>query len=155
MFTQFFKRAEISVDNAIGDFFARFLVALSFIVAVGFAAASLSSAVNRAYGSETGNLILAAVFCALGGLIAGFLKLRNNKPPTEPLADKQEALAEPEPKSILDDEALMAVFTSAAPIFLPAVMRTVVRNWHILLAAAAGLYIFSKQNVDTGIQPAE
>ena len=43
MFAKLFRRAEASVDNAIGDLFNRVVVAVLFLIAFGFAAASLRS----------------------------------------------------------------------------------------------------------------
>lgn len=156
MITQLFAKAEASVDNAIGDFFGRLLIAMSFIVAVGFAAASLSSIVNRVYGSEIGNLILAAGFVVLGCAIAVVVKMRNHSlPHSAASAEQAVPVSEPETKSMFDDEALMAVVTSAAPIVLPSLLRTAMKNWHILLAAAAGLYVVSQTAAAPAVQPAE
>ena len=61
MFANLFKRAEASVDNAIGDLGNRLVIAVPFLIATGFAAASLSMAFNKAYGAEIGNLLVAGV----------------------------------------------------------------------------------------------
>jgi hypothetical protein len=46
--------------------------------------------------------------------------------------------------SIFDDETVMAVVTSAAPIIVPAMLRTGLKNWPLLLSIAAGLYVISR-----------
>ena len=148
MFANLFKRAEASVDNAIGDLGNRLVIAVPFLIATGFAAASLSMAFNKAYGAEIGNLLVAGVFCGLGLLVAVVVKLRSRPTPTDAAASEApEVEAESElgkNQSIFDDEALMAVVSSAAPIILPALIRTGLKNWHVLLAIAAGLSVFSR-----------
>ncbi|MFT3731084.1 MAG: hypothetical protein QM780_06605 [Hyphomicrobium sp.] len=143
MFASLFARAEASVDNAIGDLGARVLIAIPFIVAVGFAAASLSMAVNRSYGPEIGNLIVAAAFLVLGLIIAIFVQLRKaNSPQIEAAAGQPGEEAAPA-QSIFDNEQLMGIVSTAAPILLPALFRTATKNWPLILAVAAGLYVFS------------
>ncbi len=144
MFASLFKRAEASVDNAIGDLGNRVLIALPFLVAIGFAAASLSMIANRAYGAEIGNFLLAAGFLALGCIVAIVVKIRQeNATPV----DAPQATADEEQlgsaKSIFDNEQLLGVVSAAAPILLPALLRTATKNWPLILAVAGGLYVFS------------
>jgi hypothetical protein len=144
VFASLFARAEASVDNAIGDLGNRVLITIPFIVAFGFAAASLSIYANRIYGAEVGNLVVAAAFVVLGGVIALVVKMRKTS-----AVDR----AEPEPppveeplisaKSIFDNEQLMGIMSTAAPILLPALLRTATKNWPLVLAVAAGVYVFS------------
>ena len=47
--------------NAIGDLGNHLVIAVPFLIAIGFAAASLSMAFNKAYGAEIGNLLVAGV----------------------------------------------------------------------------------------------
>ncbi|MBS0249506.1 MAG: hypothetical protein JSR78_00390 [Proteobacteria bacterium] len=144
MFARLFARAEASVDNAIADLGNRVLITIPFIVAFGFAAASLSIYVNRTYGAEIGNLIVAASFVLLGGIIAIVVKIRSSSPPVR---EQAETAASEEPaediKSIFDNEQLMGIAATAAPIILPALLRTATKNWPLVLAVAAGLYVFS------------
>ena len=78
MFASLFARAEASVDNAIGDLGNRVIITIPFIVAFGFAAASLSIYANRIYGAEIGNLVVAAAFVVLGGIVAIVVKVRKS-----------------------------------------------------------------------------
>lgn len=156
MFAALFKRAEQSVDSAIGDLGNRIVIAIPFLVALGFAAASLTLYANRVYGPEIGTLIVAGAFCVLGFVVALVVKVRRRQalrrqqanPAESTLADdaprKEELAAAPGTPSMFDDEAIMAVVTSAAPVVLPAILRTGLKNWPILLAAAAGLYVVSR-----------
>jgi hypothetical protein len=138
VFASLFARAEASVDNAIGDLGNRVLITIPFIVALGFAAASFSMYVNRAYGAEVGNLVMAASFVAL------VVKLRKSGAPhhVEPEAATSEEQVN-SAKSIFDNEQLMGIVSSAAPMLLPALLRTATKNWPLIFAVAAGLYVFS------------
>ena len=79
MFAALFKRAEQSVDSAIGDLGNRIVITIPFLVALGFAAASLTLYVNRIYGPELGNLIVAGAFCVLGLIVALVVKIRRQQ----------------------------------------------------------------------------
>lgn len=156
MFANLFHRAEATMDNAIGDLGNRVVIAIPFLVALGFASASLALALYRSYGAETGNLIVAGAFVLLGVIVALVVQARTR-------ARMEAAAAEPPPAdhpedkaappSIFDDETLMAVVASAAPIVLPAVLRTGMKNWPLVLAAAAGLYVFSQAQAETRYPP--
>lgn len=150
MFASLFKRAEQSVDTAIGDLGNRILITIPFLVALGFGAASLTLYLDRLYGSELGTLLVAIAFCVLGLIIAIVVRVRRNlnasnsnakddAPPTEENATSR-------PQSMFDDETIMAVMSSAAPIVVPAMIRTGLKNWPVLLAAAAGLYVVSRSD---------
>ncbi|HML31046.1 MAG TPA: hypothetical protein PKE16_19815 [Hyphomicrobium sp.] len=145
MFASLFARAEASVDNAIADLGNRVLITIPFVVALGFAAASLSIYANRTYGAEVGNLVVAAAFVVLGGIVALIVKLRSVRalPEQEELeaaeTEEQPAIG----KSIFDNEQLIGIVSTAAPILLPALLRTATKNWPLVLAVAAGLYVFS------------
>lgn len=145
MFASLFARAEASVDNAIADLGNRVLITIPFVVALGFAAASLSIYANRTYGAEVGNLVVAAAFAVLGGIVALIVKLRSSRALPEP-EEFEAAENEEQPaigKSIFDNEHLIAIVSTAAPILLPALLRTATKNWPLVLAVAAGLYVFS------------
>lgn len=150
MFAALFKRAEQSVDTAIGDLGNRIIITIPFLVALGFAAASLTLYVNRIYGPELGTLIVAGAFCVLGFVVALVVKIRRRTAsPSETTSTDDAAPAEEQSpakgtQSIFDDDAVMAVVSSAAPIVVPAMVRTGLKNWPILLAAAAGLYVASR-----------
>ena len=148
MFARLFRRAEATVDNAIGDLFNRLIVAVLFLIALGFATASLAITLNNAYGPELGNLLVAGIFCVLGIIAALILRSRTSSKAIESAADetlKTEAESEVGPAgSIFDDETVMAVVSSAAPVIVPAMIRTGLKNWPLLLSIAAGLYVMSR-----------
>ena len=133
MFARLFKRAEASVDNAIGDLGNRVVIAIPFLIALGFAASSLTLALDRTYGPELGNLLVAGAFCVLGAILALLLRVRGHLGVQSGTSDASEPPAgpidEPHPQqSIFDDDTLMAVVSSAAPIIIPAALRQVLRT---------------------------
>lgn len=153
MFARLFRRAEATVDNAIGDLFNRLIIAVFFLIALAFATASLAITLNNAYGPELGNLLVAGIFCVLGIIAALILRPRTSSKAIESAADetlKAEAENEISPAgSIFDDETVMAVVSSAAPVIVPAMIRTGLKNWPLLLSIAAGLYVMSRQTEPT------
>jgi hypothetical protein len=158
MFAALFKRAEESVDSAIGDLGNRIIITIPFLVALGFGAASLTLYLNRIYGAELGNLIVAAAFCALGFIVLLVVKVRRRQAhaaeatASEEGAPAEEKMSAAGQQSIFDDDAVMAVVSSAAPIVIPAMNRTGLKNWPIILAAAAGLYVVSRPG-ETAARP--
>ena len=59
MFGSLFRKAQATVDNAIGQLVRTVLIALPFVVAMGFATAAATSWLVREYGLENGLLTLA------------------------------------------------------------------------------------------------
>lgn len=151
MFASLFKRAEQSVDSALGDLGNRIIIALPFLAALGFGAASLTLYLTRLYGSELGTLLVAVAFCLLGFAIAIVVRLRKHSHDTNSKVEEEAAAADESAtattqQSMFDDDTVMAVMSSAAPIIVPAILRTGLKNWPILLAAAAGLYVASRSD---------
>jgi len=146
VFEGLFKRAEASVDNAIGDFGNRILIAIPFIAAAGFLVASLWLIADRTYGPEIGNLVVAGGFFLVGCFIALVVKQRSRVPEQviepEPTAGAEEPIGPT--RSIFEDENVMGIVSAAAPILLPALLRTATKNCPLVLAAAACLYVFSR-----------
>jgi ascorbate-specific PTS system EIIC-type component UlaA len=156
VFANLFKRAEASVDNALGDIGNRIIITIPFLVALGFAAASLSIYFNRTYGAETGNLLTAAAFCILGFFIWIVVKVRSRssqQPVAEEPLSSEDVSANTNAQSIFDNESFAAVLTSAAPVLIPSLLRTGIKNWPLILAAIAGLYVFSRSEEMPGENP--
>jgi hypothetical protein len=151
VFASLFARAEASVDNAIGDLGNRVLITVPFLIALGFGAASLSQLVNRTYGPEIGNLIVAFAFVVLGCAIAIVVKVRRQSVERPAAFVDEETEEHAVPKSMFDNDQLMAIASAAAPILLPALLRTATKNWPLVLAVAGGLYVFSMS--DSGKAP--
>jgi ascorbate-specific PTS system EIIC-type component UlaA len=147
VFANLFKRAEATVDNAVGDIGNRIIITIPFLIALGFAAASLSIYLNRTYGAEAGNLLTAAAFCILGCIIWIVVKVRSRgvqQPAAEEPFAADNASATTNAQSIFDNESFAAVLNSAAPVLVPGLVRTGMKNWPLILAAIAGLYVFSR-----------
>lgn len=145
MFASLFKRAEASVDNAIADLGNRVMITVPFLVAFGFGAASLSAYANRTYGTEIGNLIVAAVFLAIGCVVAIVVKARSRPAPALEQPDTAESEHDAtSTKSMFDNEQLLGLASTVVPILLPSLMRTATKNWPLILAVAGGLFVFSQ-----------
>ena len=79
MIASLFKRAEASVDKAVGDLGNRIVIAVPFLIALGFGAYSLSLTWIRFYGPEVGNLLVAAAFSVVGLIAAIVVKTRSSR----------------------------------------------------------------------------
>lgn len=151
MFGSLIKRAQITIDSAIGQLVSRAIVTVPFVVALGFLTAALSIRLTREYGAETANIILGTAY-ALVGLVA-FVMTRPQLAPAsignesdESQADMpNEAQAAIEPDlSQADRELLVAALTSAAPIALPSVIRAILRNFPLILAILAAVFVLTQ-----------
>lgn len=153
MFGSIFRRAQATVDNAIGQIVNRAIVAIPFLVAAGFGTAALAMRLNREFGPETGSLVLAAVFAVVGLLTALVVNSRAEKPAAkleetaEAAAPETAAAAEQPGTSDIDRELVMAALTSAAPIAIPGLLRTIGRNLPLVAAIAAAAFVIAR---DTG-----
>jgi hypothetical protein len=99
--------------------------------------------------------VIAGGFFLLGCLIAVIVKLRKRTP--DPIIEAENAAGSEEAlgptKSIFEDENVMGIVSAAAPVLLPALLRTATKNWPLVLAAAAGLYVFSRSEAAGTTQP--
>ena len=65
------------------------------------------------------------------------------EPLPEALAGSEDATAS-KPLDAPDRELLMAAFTSAAPIAVPALLRTIIRNLPLVLAILSALFVLTR-----------
>lgn len=160
MLGSLFRRAQATVDNAIDNVVNRALVAIPFLVAAGFGTAALSMRLNREFGAETGSLILCGGFVVVGIFVALIVQSRAGKPTetVEEAADTAEQAADDAADPGLanvDRELLMAALTTAAPIALPGLLRTLMRNLPIVAAVAAAGFIMSRITERDALEPGE
>lgn len=152
MFGSLFRRAQATVDNAIGQIVNRAIVAIPFLVAAGFGTAAVAMRLNRELGSETGSLVLAGAFAVIGLITALVVHMKSEKPAAmgdeaehEAAPDTATAAAEPGTSDI-DRELVMAALTTAAPIALPGLLRTLGRNLPLVAAIAAAAFVIARDN---------
>ena len=163
MFGFLFRRAQATVDRAVDSIVHRIIIAIPFLIAGGFGTAALALRLNREYGPETGSLILTGGFIALGLVVALIIRARSEAPAegngvTEEAQTQASAAAGAAAPEIsnTDRELIMAALTSAAPIALPALVRTVGRNLPLLAAVAAAAFIISRDGQSSAaLEPGE
>jgi len=165
MFGSLFRRVQATFDRAVDSLVSRAIVAIPFLFAGGFGTAALSIRLNREFGSEMGFLILAAGFVALGVVTALVVRARSDAPAEADAADEDLAPVDGEAAASADApgfagadrELIMAALTSAAPIALPAIVRTIGRNLPLVAAVAAAAFIISRGNgqAGTALEPGE
>lgn len=148
MFQGIFRRAENTIDTIVAKYTGRIMVAVPLLVALGFATAAGTVKLVELYGPVAGLSVMAGVFAVLTLLtmaVVGTGVLRDNGHSSEEearaRADEPERLAS-EVDGLLTPE-LRAVLGAAAPMALPVVTRTVVRNLPLLVLVALVIYIFS------------
>ncbi len=147
MFSSIFRRAEASVDNAVGEIGNRIVITIPFVVAFGFVTVSIWSALRRLYGSEIADLLMAIAFCIVGAAIALVIYMRRGSP-REPIAPEPALEEDAAPNlaslfALLNNDAVLSALTSAAPVLLSAALRTGRKNWISLLAISAAVFFLS------------
>jgi hypothetical protein len=147
MFQGLFKRAETTIDQVVGKYVGRAIVAIPLLVAGGFATAALTVKLVQLYEPVTGYSIMAALFAVIGLLTAVATGVGTA---TEGVSQTQEAVSESSDASPGDSEAetlltpdVMAILTSAAPIALPGIARGIGRNLPLVFILAVLAFIVS------------
>ena len=150
MFGFIVRRAQATVDNALGQLAYGLLVAVPLLVALGFATAALSLRLERMYGAEASHLIVAGLFAAAA--LVGWLvfTLRTTAPAPgidAPSVDSETSAAAADTKDApfagftpADRELLM----TAAPVALPSLLRAVLRNLPLLLFVLAAAFVLTR-----------
>jgi len=139
------QRAERKVDSVVAKYIGRATVAVPLVVAGGFATAALTVKLVELYGAVTGYALMAALFAVLSLVTAAVIGLgsqaateTSDQPASE---DSTEAAQDVE--SLLTPE-LRAVLTTAAPVALPAIVRSILRNLPLVLLLGIAAYLFSR-----------
>ncbi len=161
-----FRRAEDAVGSILDQALARVLVAVPLLVAAGFATAAASGYLNARYGSETGNLIMAAGFGVISLLVAAYVATwpavqaaqTESEETKRDTADREASASRAgsgatEALSESERDLFNSVLASAAPIALPGLIRLLLRNIPLLLAIVLAGYVLSRQ--DDVPQPVE
>jgi len=153
MISFLFRQAQATVDNAIGQIAYGLIVALPLLAAAGFASAALSSYLHRQYDSEVAYMMMAAGFMAIGLLGTIAISRGGSTEPLSPDAsttsDQDETMDEgASMMSANDRELFLSALTNAAPLAVPALMQTVVRNLPLLLAIAAAAFVLLRPESD-------
>ena len=162
MFSAIFQRAQATVDSAIGQAINRLIVALPFLIALGFATAALAHWITRELGTELGNFVMSGLFFVIGLVTAAIV----NRPAASTAATHSEAAdgavqsrpaadASTDAASLraadgaIDPELIAAALSSVAPIALPSVVRLMVRNLPLIALIIAVLFVLARQPSDS------
>ena len=153
MFQALFKRAQATVDSAISDVLNRVLLAIPFVIAVGFAMAAAWTELYDYFGPTGANLSIAGAFAVIGLVMAPFLIGKSSVPGTSEPADEQ-ATAAPEASQAtgtalpgldsidkVDGEFVRSMMSTIGPTAVPFVLRNLVRNLPLVIFAAAAIFV--------------
>ena len=154
MFSALFRRAQVTVDNAIDGAVNRIIIAVPFLVAGAFATAALSVWLHSEYDPIIANLIMATIFAILGLLAVAVFGGSSKSADTsveasETAASTDEASQETTPNgdrdlSGADREFVMAALSSAAPLALPALLRLLMKNLPLIAVILAAVFVMTR-----------
>lgn len=170
MFGFLFRRAQATVDNAIGQVVNGILVAVPLLVAAGFGTAVLLRFLERSYGTDAAYLILACGFGIVSLVVVLVMNARSRSAPADMAASEDSARVEDEAPleqlgglSKSDRELVMSALTAAGPYALPGLLRVVLRNLPLILAVLAAMFVITRPDatdtpgaaVEPAMEPAE
>lgn len=167
MFGFIVKKAQATVDNALGQVATGVMVAIPLLVAGGFGTAALLRHLDRVYGTDAAYLILACGFgvVSLVALLTMNARSRSVAAPAEASAavvDDESPAEQLGAVSNTDRELLLSALATAGPYALPGILRLVVRNLPLILAILAAAFVLMQPDPEAatdaeqpGLQPAE
>ena len=166
MLQSLFKRAEATVDHAVTGLVVKLVVAIPFLIALGFLTAAATIFVNQRFDSGTAYLIMAGGFL-LAGVMATALANARGGGAAHASSRPEEAATRGSGDKVngpaidgADREMLMTALAAVGPVAAPAVIRLVVRNLPLIAAVAAAGFVLSRSpgeeaRGETGLEPAE
>jgi hypothetical protein len=157
VFQEIVNRAQRSVDNLVSKYVTRMIVAIPFLIAVGFGIAAATSKLVSAYGPETAYLILAIGFSIVGLLAAASIAASQSGEATAQsgaetgATDSSSQVSHSDAQSLpskLDD--LLPLLGTVGPLAFPIAARILFKNLPIILAVAALMYLlFSERTTES------
>lgn len=163
MFQSLMRRAQATIESSVEKAVGKVIMAVPFVIAAGFGAAALSVRLNREFGAETGNLLMAALFCGIGLIIGGFIaahstasKGENERPATDAPNASEENANFPASSALhqVDAGVMTSLAATLVPTLLPPVMRLARRNLPLVAIISAGAYVLSRPvRHRTGVRP--
>ncbi len=163
MFQGLFKRAELQIDSVVSKIVSRVLSAVPLVIAVGFATAAATVKLVELYGAVTAFALMAALFAVIGAILMATTGAEKGSATTEEPATQASATAEgsgtgsPDIGDLFTPE-MRSLFTSAAPVALPPVLRGVGKNLPLILILALVAFVISRfvessEELDTAKAP--
>lgn len=158
LFESVLHRAEAMIGNVLEQALARALVALPLLIAAGFGTAALSTYVNAKYGVQTGQLIMAGGFATLGLLamlfvsVVGPATIESGEAATASddagTAEGGQSDDSPAMRAFGDAERelLTTMLASAAPVAVPGILRTLIRNLPLVILILIVAFILSRSS---------
>jgi len=160
LFESVLHRAEAMIGNVLEQALARALVALLLLVGAGFGTAALSTYVNAKYGTQTGQLIMAGGFATLGLLamlfvsVVGRATIDSGQAATASddagTAEGGQSADSPAMRAFGDAERelVTTMLASAAPVAVPGILRTLIRNLPLVLLILIVAFILSRSGAN-------
>jgi hypothetical protein len=160
LFQSVLLRAEAMIGNVLEQALARALVALPLLVAAGFGTAALSTYVNAKYGLQTGQLIMAGGFAILG--LLAMLYVSVVAPATIESGEattasddvgtaeggQSDGSAAVRAFGDAERELVTTMLASAAPVAVPGILRTLIRNLPLVLLILIVAFILSRSGAN-------
>lgn len=159
MFKALIRRLHISADGIVKSMALRALIALPFAVAAVFGVAALTTRLSTLYGPVTAYGVLAVAFLFIGLIGTAFAgregTATDSAVPNEPTDTHDDASEADVPP--LDIDTLVAAVAALGPSAVPVVARAAVRNWALLILAAAVVYLVNSDEAEQSspVVPAE
>lgn len=155
MFKGLIRRLQGSVDDIFKNMVLRALVALPFAIAAIFGIAALSTRLSTLYGPVTAYGVLAASFFFIGLIavtIFGTAPSKLSEPASEAI-ESETSKHSGDSEMPVDIETVIAAVAAVGPSVVPVVGRAAIRNWALVLLAAAVVFLVDSDKSEKSAPP--
>ena len=142
MFEPLLERAKERVTNSFEKLVARGVVAIPFLIALGFATAALTVKVIELWGAAVGCLVVSALYLVAATVLAAFFLGKEEREDEEVEAAQQQAEQASSLLSLLQTDPLAALSALGTNV---SILRMLGRNSPLLLMVlVVGIYLWAR-----------
>jgi hypothetical protein len=145
------KRIEARIRSSVGHASGTAIALIALLVAIGFVTAAADSYLVERYGVQIADLILSAAYLLLALIVYASAQARKRRQDAVTEAESAETPGLNPMKATLDqlnrpnlEQKLLAIAGKNGPPVAKAVADQAVKNAHVLIGVAIGIYIASR-----------
>lgn len=148
------ERAQRAIDTLVSKYVTRVVVAVPFVIALGFGTAAASVKLTELYGNLVAHTVLAATFAAAGLAAAAAIALSGPAPVAVVSEETtgQATVAEEASEAATgpESELLLSAIGALGPAAMPGLLRFLLANVPLLVGVAVLAYLLFSEEPATG-----
>ena len=139
------NRTQRSIDTIISKYVTRIIVAVPFVIAVGFATAAAAVKLSQEFGSVVSYSVIAAVFAATGLVAAATVSAGDKDAASAAVNANLDSTGTDGAIGSIDRDLLISSLKRAGPLAAPILARAALRNLPIVLVMFLFFYVLFSQ----------